>query len=165
MIKSRRTIEQTFNSELCKLKWTLFLEIRRNLHLFLYEFHGRGREKERERLFNKRGRTLIRVIVPGHFAGILKPAGSDFWSVHRDGVFIVTSEYRENRRKVKEPELRERMRERERERERGRSLLHGGVSLAQWNSSRGSWRSNFETVFAGAVKFKQAAGLFYCWGY
>ena len=126
MIKSRRTIEQTFNSELCKLKWTLFLEIRRNLHLFLYEFHGRGREKERERLFNKRGRTLIRVIVPGHFAGILKPAGSDFWSVHRDGVFIVTSEYRENRRKVKEPELRERMRERERERERGRSLLHGG---------------------------------------
>lgn len=42
--------------------------------------HGRGREKEREReiLFNKRGRTLVRVIVPGHFAGILKPAGSDF---------------------------------------------------------------------------------------
>lgn len=80
----------------------------------------RERKRERERLFNKRGRTLVRVIVPGHFAGILKPAGSDFWSVHRDGVFIVTSEYRENRRKVKEPGLRER------ERERGRSLLHGG---------------------------------------
>lgn len=82
--------------------------------------HGRGRE--REILFNKRGRTLVRVIVPGHFAGILKPAGSDFWSVHRDGVFIVTSQYRENRRKVKEPGLREN----EREGEGERSLLHGG---------------------------------------
>lgn len=82
--------------------------------------HGRGRE--REILFNKRGRTLVRVIVPGHFAGILKPAGSDFWSVHRDGVFIVTSQYRENRRKVKEPGPREN----EREGEGERSLLHGG---------------------------------------
>lgn len=82
----------------------------------------RERKREREILFNKRGRTLVRVIVPGHFAGILKPAGSDFWSVHRDGVFIVTSQYRENRRKVKEPGPREN----EREGEGERSLLHGG---------------------------------------
>lgn len=39
--------------------------------------HGE-KKREREILFNKRGRTLVRVIVPGHFAGILKPAGSDF---------------------------------------------------------------------------------------
>ena len=61
---------------------------------------------------------------------------------------------RRSRRKVKE--------QRERERERGStrlSITRGRSGTMEFQPR--SWRSNFEAVFAGAVKFKQAAGLFY----
>jgi len=97
---------------------------------------------------------VSREIVPGHFRGILRPwtlCHGGFRGVHRNGVFIVTSES-EERRKVEDQT-------------RGARALQGNYNRIPSELAVRQFQTGFQQGNGGrrglrAVKFKQVALIY-----